>query len=57
MRAILQLHGEVRSSFATLKIVPPNKVAFASCGAFKIRSYRKIRVLSYAAMNLIMYYY
>lgn len=27
MRAILQLRGEVRSSFATLKVVPPNKVA------------------------------
>lgn len=31
MRAILQLRGEVRSSFATLKVVPPIKVAASLC--------------------------
>ncbi|HAP95594.1 hypothetical protein [Epilithonimonas hominis] len=36
MRGILQLRGEVRSSFATLKVVPLNKVSTSLCEAFKL---------------------
>ncbi len=39
MRAILQLHGEVRSAFATLKVVPPNKVSNTLCEAFIGKNY------------------
>ena len=32
----LQLPAEVRSSFATLKVVPPNKVASSLCEALNL---------------------
>ncbi len=39
MRAILQLRGEVRSSFATLKVVPPNKVSTSLSESLNLNPY------------------
>ncbi len=45
MRAILQLRGEVRSAFATLKVVPPNKVSNTLCEAIIGKNYFNLKRL------------